>query len=64
MNYFVEFLKFRVRGHKDSGGDEAASDVHTALLGTSLRCRRGKLQIMRVNLCQDFYGSIVIGCAK
>ncbi|XP_064595925.1 uncharacterized protein LOC135462631 [Liolophura sinensis] len=64
MSFNGESLKFWARGHKETGGDEAASDVPLALLGTPPSCRHGKVQILTVNLCQDFYSFFLTGWAR
>lgn len=52
MGFNDERLKLYARELKETVGDEAASDVHLALLSTTADFRDGKLQILTVNLCQ------------
>lgn len=64
-SYGIYWYKLELweRGHKETDGDEAASDVRLALLGTP-SFRHGKLQDFTVNQCYDFNGCFLTGCTK
>ncbi|XP_064599455.1 chymotrypsinogen B-like [Liolophura sinensis] len=53
MSFNEESLKFWVRGHKETGGDEAASNVLLSLPDTPPSCRHRKAQILTVSVCED-----------